>query len=184
MEEADAQRGTAPEADAKRGVGSEADAQRGNLQRGEATGPPPRCASASFKAADRVASAIDNGAAVDYSDDDTNQLTADGTASYSYDANGNRTMAGYATSTGNRTTNDGTWTYTFDDAGNEIEKSQGAGAETWNYVYDNRNQLIAVEQHASDGGTLLAKVQYKYDALGDRIERDEDADDRVVVARR
>ncbi len=78
-------------------------------------------------------------------------------------------MAGYAS-------NDGTWTNTFDDAGNEIRKSQGAGAETWNYLYDNPNELIAAEQHASDGGTLLAKVQYKYDALGDRIERDEDAD--------
>ncbi len=85
-------------------------------------------------------------------------------------------MAGYATSTGNRTTNDGTWTYTFDDAGNEIRKSKGASAETWNYLYDSRNELIAAEQHATDGGTLLAKVQYKYDALGDRIERDEDAE--------
>ncbi len=73
-------------------------------------------------------------------------------------------MAGYATSTGNRTTNDGTWTYTFDDAGNEIKKSKGASAETWNYAYDTRNQLIAAEKHATDGGTLLAKVQYKYDA--------------------
>ncbi len=129
-----------------------------------------------YDVADRVTSAIDNGATVSYSYDDTNQLTADGSASYSYDANGNRTMAGYVTSTGNRTSNDGTWTYTFDDAGNEIKKSKGAAAETWNYRYDNRNQLIAAEQHASDGGTLLAKVQYKYDALGDRIERDEDAE--------
>jgi hypothetical protein len=39
--------------------------------------------------------------------------------------------------------------------------------------------LIAAEQHATDGGTLLAKVQYKYDALGDRIERDEDAEKRT-----
>ena len=85
-----------------------------------------------YDAADRVASAIDNGAAVSYSYDDTNQLTADSTASYSYDANGNRTTAGYATSTGNRTTNDGTRTYTFDDAGNEIKKSKGESAETWN----------------------------------------------------
>ncbi len=90
-------------------------------------------------------------------------------------------MAGYATSTGNRTTNDGTWTYTFDDAGNEIKKSQGAGAETWNYLYDSRNQLIAAKQHATDGGTLLAKVQYKYDALGDRIERGEDAERQTDV---
>ncbi len=93
-----------------------------------------------------------------YSYDNTNQLTADGSASYSFDANGNRTMAGYATSTGNRTTNDGTWTYTFDDAGNEIKKSQGAGAETWNYLYDARNQLIAAEQHALGEGALASSV--------------------------
>ncbi len=85
-----------------------------------------------YDTADRVTSAIDNGAAVSYSYDDTNQLTADGSASYSYDANGNRTMAGYATSTGNGTTNDRTWTHTFDDAGNEIKKSKGESAETWN----------------------------------------------------
>ncbi len=56
-----------------------------------------------YDLADRVTGAIDNCAAVSYSYDNTNQLTADGSASYSFDANGNRTMAGYAT-------NDGTWT--------------------------------------------------------------------------
>ena len=39
-----------------------------------------------YDAAEGVTSAIDNGAAVNYSYDDTNQLTADGTASYKYDA--------------------------------------------------------------------------------------------------
>src|SRR5262249_45313367 len=32
------------------------------------------------------------------------------------------------------------------------------------------------EKHASDGGSLQAKVLYKYDAMGNRLERDEDAD--------
>lgn len=57
---------------------------------GEAIGSPPRFASASFKAAGRVIGAIDNGAAVSYSFDSTNQLTADGSASYSYDVLGDR----------------------------------------------------------------------------------------------
>jgi hypothetical protein len=35
---------------------------------------------------------------------------------------------------------------------------------------------VTVEKHTTDGGTLQAKVQYKYDALGDRFERDQDAD--------
>jgi hypothetical protein len=42
---------------------------------------------------------------------------------------------------------------------------------------------VTVEKHATDGGTLQAKVQYEYDALGDRFERDEDADGNGTYAR-
>jgi hypothetical protein len=36
-------------------------------------------------------------------------------ATFTYDANGNRTSGSYTTGTGNRLTSDGTWTYTYDD---------------------------------------------------------------------
>lgn len=72
-------------------------------------------------------------------------------------------------------TGDGTWTYTYDDEGNMTKKSQGASAETWNYGYDNENHLTSVEKHATDGGTLQLKVEYKYNALSLRIEKKVDS---------
>ena len=77
-------------------------------------------------------------------------------------------MTGYTT-TANRTTNDGTWTYTYNDNGNRTKKSKGASLETWTYGYDQRNQLIWVEKRATDGGTLQQRVEYSYNALGQRI---------------
>ena len=114
---------------------------------------------------DRLTTKKVDGTTTTYSYDDTNQLTSDGTRNYSFDANGNRNSAGYSTGTGNQTTNDGTWTYTYDNAGNLTKKSKGASLETWNYSYDQDNHLVTVEKHATDGGTLQLKVQYKYDAL-------------------
>ena len=46
-----------------------------------------------------------------------------------YDANGNRTMSGYVTGAANQITSDGTWTYTYDNEGNLIKKSMGPSAE-------------------------------------------------------
>ena len=60
-----------------------------------------------------------------YTYDATNQLTSDTTTTYSYDANGNRTMAGYSTGADNQITTDGTWTYTYDNEGNLIKKIEG-----------------------------------------------------------
>jgi RHS repeat-associated protein len=125
---------------------------------------------------DRLTTKVVDGTTITYSYDNTNQVTSDGTRNYSYDANGNRNSAGYTTGTGNQTTNDGTWTYTYDNEGNLSKKSKGTNLETWNYSYDQQNHLVTVEKHATDGGTLQLKVQYKYDALGNRIERTEDSD--------
>jgi len=123
---------------------------------------------------DRMTTKVLNGTTTTYTYDYTDQLTNDTTATYTYDANGNRTMTGYQTGAGNQTTNDGTWTYTYDDAGNRTKKSKGASLETWTYGYDHHNQLIWVEKRATDGGTLLLRVENKFDALWNRIERTAD----------
>ena len=104
-----------------------------------------------------------------YSYDATNQLLSDGTTTYSYDANGNPTTAGYQTGTGNQVTTDGTWTYTYDAVGDVVEKSKGAGLETWYYGYDTLNRLTSIEQ-TSNGTALLLTVTYTYDVLGHRFE--------------
>src|SRR5262249_12825644 len=103
--------------------------------------------------------------------DVTNQLTADGTHTFSYDANGNRTAAGYRTGAGNRLLSDGVWTYQYDPEGNRVKKTKGAQQETWTYGYDHDNHLVCAEQRATDGGELLLPVEYQYDAFGNRVER-------------
>src|SRR5205807_10482751 len=55
-------------------------------------------------------------------------------------------------------------------------KSLGEDAETWTYGYDHRNELIWVEQRATDGGTLLQRVEFEYDAFGNRIQKKVDTD--------
>ena len=44
--------------------------------------------------------------------------------------------------------------------------------ETWTYGYDNRNELLWAEDRATDGGTLLQRLDFTYDAWGDRVEKD------------
>ncbi len=107
-----------------------------------------------------------------YTYDATDQVTdADGTA-YSYDADGNPTGAGDVVGSNNELTNDGTWTYTYDAAGNLVEKSKGAGLETWYYGYDTLNRLTSVEQ-TSNGTSLTYAVTYSYDVYGNRYEEQE-----------
>jgi RHS repeat-associated protein len=129
-----------------------------------------------YDAIHRLLTETRNGSTTSYSYDSSNQLTNDSRVTYTYDAVGNRTMSGYTTGTGNRLTSDGTWTYSYDDEGNLTKKSKGANAETWTYGYDHDNRMTWAEKRATDGGTLQLRADYKYDALGNRIEVDVDPD--------
>jgi RHS repeat-associated protein len=106
-----------------------------------------------------------------YSYDVTNQLTADGATPYSYDANGNRTMTGYQTAANNRVTSDGTYTYTYDAVGDIIQRTKGAGLETWYYGYDTLNRLTSIRK-TSDGTTNVYTVAYTCDVMGNRSVED------------
>jgi RHS repeat-associated protein len=57
---------------------------------------------------------------------------------YSYDHNGNRNMTGYVTGTGNQMTADGTYTYSYDNEGNMLTKSGGGLLVTYTWDYRNR----------------------------------------------
>jgi RHS repeat-associated protein len=132
-----------------------------------------------YDKANRLETEVVNGTTTSFTYDLTDQLTgATGgrTESYGYDLNGNRNTTGYVTGTGNRMTSDGTWTYVYDDAGNITKKTKGASLETWTYGYDHRNQLVWAEKRATDGGTLQMRADYKYDALGNRLEKAVDPD--------
>ena len=95
-----------------------------------------------------------------------------GANNYSYDLNGNRTSGSFQTGANNEITTDGTWTYTFDQEGNLIKKSKGANAETWTFGYDNLNHLIWTKDAATDGGSATTLATYVYDVFGHRIEKD------------
>jgi YD repeat-containing protein len=113
-----------------------------------------------------------NGTTTTYSYDNIKELTGEGTNTFSYDATGNRTNTGYSTGTANQLTNDGTWSYTYDAEGNLLKKSKGTNAETWTYGYDHQDHLLWAEDRQTDGGTLLQRIDYKYDAFGNRVEQD------------
>ena len=77
-----------------------------------------------YDLASRLTTETDNGASpITYSYDATNQLLGDGTSTYSYDLNGNRTNTGYQTGPDNRLLSDGTWSYSYDSEGNLVKKT-------------------------------------------------------------
>ena len=135
-----------------------------------------------YDAAGRLTAKTEDSVVTLFTHDDAGQLTADGASSFSYDGSGNRTNAGSVTAAGNRLTSDGTWTYTHDAAGQLVKKSLGASAETWTYGHDHRSQMTWAEKRATDGGTLVVRVEYAYDALGNRVRRVERDGSLAVVA--
>jgi hypothetical protein len=88
-----------------------------------------------------------------YSYDDASQLTGDGTSTWTFDANGNRTNSGYQTTSGNRLSTDGTWNFTYDNEGNVTQKQKSSTTETWLFSYNEANQLTKAEHKATSGGS-------------------------------
>ncbi len=101
------------------------------------------------------------GAAYDYQADEA----------HTYDANGNRTGAGYATAANNRTTSDGTYTYEYDAEGNRTRRANIATGVVTDYTWDHRNRLTAITERASATGPITARFEYTYDALNRRIAK-------------
>src|SRR5216683_2922707 len=82
-------------------------------------------------------------------------------------------MTGYQTGTGNEMTNDGTWTYSYDAEGNLTQKSMGATSTTWYFTFDLNNQMTSAVEKSQPGGTVQATATFTYDAQENRIEQDE-----------
>ena len=95
---------------------------------------------------------------------------------YSYDLNGNRTNTGYQTTTNNRLTNDGTFSYTYDNEGNRTRRTRTATGEVTNYTWDHRNRLTRVEVRPTAGGAVIRSAVYTYDAYDRRISKTVDPD--------
>ncbi|WP_088254781.1 polymorphic toxin-type HINT domain-containing protein [Fimbriiglobus ruber] len=104
-----------------------------------------------------------------YGYDATNQMTAAGPATYTYDANGNRTGPGVVIDPGNRIHSDGTWVYTYDAAGNTIAKSSASLGTEWDYTYDDANQMTSATETVD--GVVITTDVFQYDAVGDRVSQ-------------
>jgi YD repeat-containing protein len=121
----------------------------------------------------RFESLIDG--AADYTNDDTDQLTAaEYTAGaglptappdeqYVYDENGNRVNNGYTVGPNNQLLSDGIHTYTYDEEGNRTSRTHIATGEVTEYTWDHRNRLVRVSTRATANGPLTTDIQYAYD---------------------
>ncbi|MEZ6142898.1 MAG: RHS repeat-associated core domain-containing protein [Zavarzinella sp.] len=127
-----------------------------------------------YDGANRVTSESRGTYVKNYDYDRTSQVVDDGLSSYSYDANGNRTMAGYSVGSNNRTSTDGTWDYTYNDEGSIVKKENISTGLTWTYGFNHRNQMVWAEERATDGGTLLTRVDYTIDAFGNLVQQETD----------
>jgi RHS repeat-associated protein len=131
--------------------------------------------SAAFAGLGRVTQMVGQDGTSNYGYDATSQLTSathtyQSNESYSYDANGNRTMTGYQTGTDNRLTNDGTYTYTYDGEGNRLTRTKTSTGEVTEYEWDYRNRLTKVTEKNAQGTTTQV-VEYVYDVFNRRIGR-------------
>jgi RHS repeat-associated protein len=89
---------------------------------------------------------------------------------YAYDLNGNRLGGGYTTASGNRLMSDGTYTYDYDDEGNRTRRTKIAGGEVDNYTWDYRNRLVSIVT-TDAAGNVLKTVGYEYDVDDQRVKK-------------
>jgi RHS repeat-associated protein len=115
---------------------------------------------------------VRNGITTTYTYDADNQVLTDGVNNLTYDANGNRTNNGSTPTTGNQLSTDGTWNYVYDANGNVTSKTIASTGEQWTYTYDQRNELLTANHKQTTNGAIDLTATYKYDALGNRIEKD------------
>jgi RHS repeat-associated protein len=123
-----------------------------------------------YNADGQVTSYTDPEGTLNYSYDKDGELTGvSGAAqtSYSYDANGNRTMSGYQTGPGNELLSDGTYTYTYDRNGNLLTKADAAG-DVWSYSWDYRNRLTEVKETNAQNQVVLDET-FQYDVNNNLI---------------
>ena len=133
-----------------------------------------------YDAADRITQFVSPDGTSDYSYDNRGQLTGANNSSqpneaYSYDANGNRTNAGYQTGANNQLLSDGTYSYTYDNEGNRISRTNIAKGEVTLYSWDYHNRLTSVVTQ-NGSGTVTESVAYTYDAYDRRIAKVIDPD--------
>jgi RHS repeat-associated protein len=94
--------------------------------------------------------------------------------SFSWDENGNPTMSGWVVDDNNRLTSDGTHSYLYDNEGNRTRNTTIATGDYVEYDWDHRNRLTDVRFKTSTG-TLTKHVRYSYDQANRLVRRQLDS---------
>ncbi len=134
-----------------------------------------------FDAGGRISQFTSADGTATYGYDDTNQLTSEtyvpasggvvpSDQAFSYDANGNRTNAGYVVDPNNETKSDGVFDYVYDNEGNRTQRTEIATGAVTEYAWDYRNRLTRVTEKDSQGAVTQV-VEYTYDVFNRRIEK-------------
>jgi len=119
---------------------------------------------------------VDRNGSYNYTYDTLNRLTeainplpSNPLESFTYDPVGNRTDSNQngpsVFNTANELNEDGDFIYQYDNNGNMTRKTAKAGGEITSYEYDAENKLVRAVMPATT-------VDYKYDGLGRRVEKD------------
>jgi RHS repeat-associated protein len=87
---------------------------------------------------------------------------------FDYDNNGNQ--AGAELGPHNRLLDDGTYTYQYDNEGNRTRREHKTTGEVTTYSWDHRNRLVAVSINAPDTASDRV-VRFEYDVFNRRIEK-------------
>jgi RHS repeat-associated protein len=122
----------------------------------------------SYDANSRITGVTNRDGTSAYTYDDTDQLTGADYSfqpdeAYTYDANGNRTNAGYRTGLNNRLLSDGKFNYEYDGEGNVSRQTDILTGEVTQYTWDYRNRLTNVTRNGTPVGN------YAYDVYDQRI---------------
>ncbi|MBE9137984.1 RHS repeat protein [Nodosilinea sp. LEGE 07088] len=92
---------------------------------------------------------------------------------YDYDVTGNRMS--YTTGDHNRLLNDGTYSYEYDNEGNRTRRVEVATGKATEYTWDHRNRLTSIVSK-NGAGTITQTVLYAYDVYNRRLSSAIDAD--------
>ncbi len=120
---------------------------------------------------------------IDYGYDDINQLTSatnplqgQAAESFIYDLLGNK-LRGTGDTTdsvydlNNKLLENQNYDFGYDDSGNLISKIHKVSGETTAYFWSDENELLRIEKRSSLSAPANHIVEYKYDLLGRRIEK-------------
>jgi RHS repeat-associated protein len=102
--------------------------------------------------------------------DQVKTVTGSNSEAYTYDENGNRKNGGYATGVNNQLLNDGTYSYEYDKEGNRTKRTNTATGAVDNYTWDYRNRLTGVISQDTSA-VVTQTVSYEYDVDNQRVSK-------------